>query len=288
MSSLISYHAFGDGVSAGLQPRFFREEDETFSQQAIVAGDTVKITAKLVSLINKPLTISISLYDGTDSIESNWKILSIKPNETLTLGPNQSIDFTMEVRSLKAGIYHLHPVFHIEGIGNGLGIGQTVIVSSEHVTAYDLEVDGQRFNMTYLLDKPHSIDKIWLDKEQNSLFMKISSKELVTKNVTLSIWIPNKVIQNAVYSGDSIQHEPLRLRINGEPSAYEYVLIGEDYSIYSIKIPPSSSLSIQMKGTQVIPEFPVNLMVISAIGLIGALVILRMRFNATHKTHDKV
>ena len=39
----------------------------------------------------------------------------------------------------------------------------------------------------------------------------------------------------------------------------------------------SSRVAEEIIGTQVIPEFPVNLMVIAAIGLMGALIALRLK-----------
>ena len=134
---------------------------------------------------------------------------------------------------------------------------------------YTLDIDGQKFNMTYILKKPYTLDRVWLDKEDKTLFIEISSKQVVTENKTLTITIPPKLIRNIVYQPHSVEY-PLDVTIDGKSAEYEQVSSSEEESIYVVIIPPNSSLSIQMKGTQVIPEFPLILMalVLSFTGLI--------------------
>jgi len=277
ISLLMDFEASGHGVTWGIQSKFFREEDETYSSDRILVDQDLKISGKLVSLSNETLNISIFIFDGTDNVRSNWKILNIMPNGTVALDPNDTVEFAIELKALKEGIYHLHPVFHWDNIGPRMGPGQAIIVFPESITSYDLVVDDQKFNLTYVLHKNYNLDTIELNKSSKSLVINLSAKGIVIEDTVLGIWVPNELIQNVIYREDSIQPNSLELRINGKASEYLYALLAEDYGLYGIRIPPSSFVTVEMTGTQVIPEFPINLIAVTAVGLIGMLIALRLK-----------
>ncbi|MEM2760941.1 MAG: hypothetical protein QXN83_09655 [Nitrososphaerales archaeon] len=268
-----------DESQASLLSGPVREEDEIFSSDHITIGEAVKITGKLVSLTKEKLTISISIFDGTDRTASNWEILNVAPSKAFTLAAGEIKEFSIEVKALREGIYRLQPVFRIADLGDKYGVGQRITVFPGLITDYRLEVDGHKFNITYILHKPYNLDKIWLDKQQKTLFIEISSEEAVKEQKRLSVWIPTKLIQNIVSEQDNFV-QPLELYINGTSTKYaESALITEEYGVYTIGILPATYLTIEMKGTHVIPEFPFNMLSSLVIALIGMLILLRMPTN---------
>ncbi len=156
ISSLLQENiAFGHTFS--LTPAFYllSERDETISSDHIVLGQAIKISGKLVSISNKTMTISMSIFDGRESIKIgsdglNWKVLRIMPNEAFIIKPNETKEFSIELKSLKVGVYHIHPVFKIVGSTDRLGVGQAVTVLPEgEWKVYKVNVKDQVFKIPY-------------------------------------------------------------------------------------------------------------------------------------------
>jgi len=54
--------ASAHGVQAQLQSRFIRIEDETFNRQSLQTGETLTLQGTLVSLVERDLRGSLSIY----------------------------------------------------------------------------------------------------------------------------------------------------------------------------------------------------------------------------------
>jgi len=66
--------------------------------------------------------------------------------------------------------------------------------------------------------------------------------------------------------------------INGKETNFEEISTTSTERTLVIPV-PAGAKEVVIIGTSVIPEFPVNLMAITAIGLIGALIALRLKGN---------
>ena len=60
--SQLLQQAEAHGVQAQLQSRFVRIEDETWNKQSVVTGETVTVTGKLVSLVQRDLRGWLSVF----------------------------------------------------------------------------------------------------------------------------------------------------------------------------------------------------------------------------------
>ncbi len=261
--TLLNNFAYGHEIQT-FKSRELRVDDETFSADKIVVGEVINIKGKLVSLDDISLLITPSVFDGMIyNLEPNWEILEVNPAKSFNLQPSEVKEFEIKARALKPGVYHLHSEFLVYREYSIDGPGNTIVVFPEHITSYELNIDGEKFNITYILDEPYHLDKIWLDKEQKSLFLSVSSEEL-TGIKRLSIWIPTKLIQNVISEeGNNVQ--PLQLMINGKDAQYaEASLLTEEFGRYTLELPPfSKEVSIQLSGTRAIPEFPISLITLA-------------------------
>lgn len=122
--------AHAHGVQAQLQSRFVRILDESFSAQTLHTGDTLTVTGTLQSLVNEPLRAWLSLFSDSVNAGNRWEFLARDPpGNIFNIQPQQTIPYSITVRALEPGIYHVHTQLNIEHIGPGLGPGQTVQVT---------------------------------------------------------------------------------------------------------------------------------------------------------------
>ena len=130
--SLLPNYAEGHGVQAQLQSRFVRIENEQFSDNTLNTGDELTVTGELTSLVNRPLRAWLSLFSESANAGNRWEFLSRDPpGNIFDIPPGATIPYSMTVRALEPGTYHVHTQLNIEHVGPGLGRGQTVNVSGE-------------------------------------------------------------------------------------------------------------------------------------------------------------
>jgi methane/ammonia monooxygenase subunit B len=126
----ITQTAEGHGVQAQLQSRFVRIQDEAFSAQTLNTGDTLTVTGTLQSLVNKPLRAWLSLFSESTNAGNRWEFQSRDPpGNIFDIPPQGTIPYSITVKALEPGVYHVHTQLNIEHVGPGLGPGQTVSVS---------------------------------------------------------------------------------------------------------------------------------------------------------------
>jgi methane/ammonia monooxygenase subunit B len=150
--------AHAHGVQAQLQSRFVRILDESFSAQTVHTGDTVTVTGTLQSLVNTPLRAWLSLFSDSTNAGNRWEFLARDPpGNIFTINPQQSIPYSITVRALEPGSYHVHTQLNIEHIGPGLGPGQTVLVTGPAIlkpvpwgnVAYQVIIIGAGLGITF-------------------------------------------------------------------------------------------------------------------------------------------
>ncbi len=150
--------AHAHGVQAQLQSRFVRILDESFSAQTVHTGDTITVTGTLQSLVNTPLRAWLSLFSDSTNAGNRWEFLARDPpGNIFTINPQQTIPYSITVRALEDGIYHVHTQLNIEHIGPGLGPGQTVQVTGPDIlkpvpwgnVAYQVILIGAGLGVTF-------------------------------------------------------------------------------------------------------------------------------------------
>jgi methane/ammonia monooxygenase subunit B len=126
----VSQTVEGHGVQAQLQSRFVRIQDEAFSAQTLNTGDQLTVTGTLQSLVNKPLRAWLSLFSESTNAGNRWEFMSRDPpGNIFDIPPQGTIPYSITVKALEPGVYHVHTQLNIEHVGPGLGPGQTVSVS---------------------------------------------------------------------------------------------------------------------------------------------------------------
>ena len=108
-------------VQAQLQSRFIRIEDETFSRQSMETGDILTVQGRLVSLVDRDLRGWVSIF--TKSLEDRWELVSSVPPGVFDIAGNSAVPYSVSVRALDGGMYHVHTLLYLETVGPGLGSG---------------------------------------------------------------------------------------------------------------------------------------------------------------------
>ena len=144
--------------TAALQSRFVRISDESFSTQSIHTGDTLTVTGSLQSLVNRPLRAWLSLFSESTNAGNRWEFLSRDPpGNIFDIPAGATIPYSITVKALEPGTYHVHTQLNIEHIGPGLGPGQTVQVSGPAIlkpvpwgnVAYQVILIGAGLGVTF-------------------------------------------------------------------------------------------------------------------------------------------
>jgi methane/ammonia monooxygenase subunit B len=135
--SVISYilpSADAHGVQAQLQSRFVRIDNEQFSDQTLTTGEDLTVTGELTSLVNRPLRAWLSLFSESSNAGNRWEFLARDPpGNIFDIPPGATIPYSITVRALEPGTYHVHTQLNIESVGPGLGRGATVSVTGEAI-----------------------------------------------------------------------------------------------------------------------------------------------------------
>lgn len=135
--SVISYilpSASAHGVQAQLQSRFVRIDNEQFSDQTLNTGEDLTVTGELTSLVNRPLRAWLSLFSESTNAGNRWEFLARDPpGNIFDIPPGATIPYSLTVRALEPGTYHVHTQLNVESVGPGLGRGATVSVAGEPI-----------------------------------------------------------------------------------------------------------------------------------------------------------
>jgi len=122
------------GVQAQLQSRFVRIEDETFNRQSMETGETLCLSGKFVSLVERELRAWNSIFAESTNAGNRWEIISRDPpGNVFDIEGNSEIPYQICAIALEPGVYHVHSQLNIASIGPGLGPGQTVVVSGDYI-----------------------------------------------------------------------------------------------------------------------------------------------------------
>ena len=120
------------GVQAQLQSRFIKIEDETFNRQSLATGETLTMSGKLVSLVERDQRGWVSLFSESTNSGNRWEIMARDPPGVVFQIPGNSITpYKVTAKALEPGVYHVHTQLNVDKVGPGLGPGQTVVVEGD-------------------------------------------------------------------------------------------------------------------------------------------------------------
>ena len=128
--AVVFQSAEGHGVQAQLQSRFVRIDNEQFSDLTLNTGETLTVTGELKSLVNRPLRAWLSLFSESSNAGNRWEFLTRDPpGNIFDIPPGGTVDYSITVKALEPGTYHVHTQLNVEHVGPGLGRGETVNVN---------------------------------------------------------------------------------------------------------------------------------------------------------------
>lgn len=120
-----------DDGEAVIVSRFFRIEDERISTNNVTAGDTIRLSVELTSMVNRDLTITPipiveSNLTGTPRCSDNyfpansdrWRIDATYQDDFI-LPAGETLPFGINITALESGTYRLHPAFAFSTLVNG-------------------------------------------------------------------------------------------------------------------------------------------------------------------------
>ncbi len=122
------------GVQAQLQSRFIKIEDESFSRQSMQTGEELTISGKFVSLVERDLRGWVSIFTESTNAGNRWEIQARSPpGNVFDIDGNSVVEYAVTAKALEPGVYHVHTQLNVANVGPGLGPGQTVVVTGEHI-----------------------------------------------------------------------------------------------------------------------------------------------------------
>jgi methane/ammonia monooxygenase subunit B len=126
--------AEGHGVQAQLQSRFVEITNEQFSDQTLNTGETLTVTGELNSRVNRELRAWLSLFSESANAGNRWEFLSRDPpGNIFDIPAGGTVPYSVTVKALEPGTYHVHTQLNVEHVGPGLGRGQTVVVEGDAI-----------------------------------------------------------------------------------------------------------------------------------------------------------
>jgi methane/ammonia monooxygenase subunit B len=270
IASTLTPSAEGHGVPPALQGKLVTIDDETFSSQTLQTGQEVTVQGRLVSNANTSITAWISFFSESTNEEARWEIVARKPVENIfEIPPMEEIPYELRLRALDPGVYHLHTQVNLKNLGISLAPGQTIFVMGDPINKPVFYVNVLVANIAdeVIVEKIRSSSNItdltFNEKEKRILF-KISG-DLGSRGTTI---VPVSRLLEGPYTVTFDENIITDYETMIEQTTHET----------SIKLTyPEGTHKISIIGTRAIPEFPVNLMVIMTVGLIGVLVVLRVK-----------
>ncbi|MGY5148046.1 MAG: methane monooxygenase/ammonia monooxygenase subunit B [Candidatus Nitrosopumilus sp. bin_7KS] len=130
---------------------FVRITDETFDKSHMQTGETLTIEGKITSNVDKDIPAWMSIFSESSYADNRWEILARDPPTTVfDVVGGSSVDYSITVKALYPGTYHIHSQFNLDKIGPQLGPGQMIVVTGEPIdkpsaftnTAYELILLG--------------------------------------------------------------------------------------------------------------------------------------------------
>ncbi|AJM93101.1 methane monooxygenase/ammonia monooxygenase subunit B [Nitrosopumilus piranensis] len=113
---------------------FVRIEDETFDKHRMQTGETLTVTGIIKSNVDKDLKGWISIFSESHGNSSRWEIMARDPPKTVfDVAGNSFVKYSITVKALEPGTYHIHSQFNISQIGPHYGLGQTVVVEGDPI-----------------------------------------------------------------------------------------------------------------------------------------------------------
>ena len=126
--------AEGHGVQAQLQSRFVEIDNELFSDQTLNTGEQLTVTGELNSRVNRPLRAWLSLFSESANAGNRWEFLARDPpGNIFDIPAGGTVPYSITVKALEPGTYHVHTQLNVEHVGPGLGRGQTVNVDGDPI-----------------------------------------------------------------------------------------------------------------------------------------------------------
>ncbi|MER3407265.1 MAG: ammonia monooxygenase [Nitrososphaera sp.] len=123
-------NANAHGVQAQLQSRFIKIEKEQFSSNTLKTGEELTVSGELKSLVNRDLRGWLSLFSDSTNAGNRWEFLARDPpGNIFDIPAGATVPYSITVKALEPGTYHVHTQLNVEHIGPGLGRGQTVNVT---------------------------------------------------------------------------------------------------------------------------------------------------------------
>jgi len=132
--------AYGHGVPEALQGKLVRIDDETFSPQTVQTGQKITVSGVIVNQVNQSLRTWISLLSQTTE-NNGLQIISTDPANVTEILPSGVVHYTLTIKALKPGLYHVHTQLIIENGEMVLGPGQTIFVQGNAINDTSLNLD---------------------------------------------------------------------------------------------------------------------------------------------------
>ena len=110
----------------------FRITDETFDKYHIQTGEMLTIQGKITNNVEKDIRGWVSVFSESSNSDNRWEVLARDPPKTIfDVKSKSSVDYSITIKALVPGTYHIHTQFSVDKLGFQLGPGQTIVVEGD-------------------------------------------------------------------------------------------------------------------------------------------------------------
>lgn len=249
-------------------------QNEQFSDLTVTTSDHLTMVGQIVSKSYESHRLSMSIFTEPANVGiARWEVLlEDPPAEIFEIGPGRYVDYSITIRPLDPGLFHLHMQLNIIDQNSAiLSRGQTVNVTDNATNAHDLKLNS--FPVKAIGDnivemKIHSssnISDISVNSDMNQILLKASG--------------PNGTRGTTIIPVSKVLTGPYSVFIDGHLSGNAQTILTSQSGEISLTLAyfhGTNPSDIIIQGTRVLPEFGSSIIVgIAAVSIIGIMVTTR-------------
>ncbi len=247
------------------------------SDREVCNAELCHITITRDGFIPKMLTVKIgstvvwtNLDDGRHTVTSGSPGEVTAPLKSFLLEKGDTYEFTFEYAGFYKGSYKYFD--QVTQTMRGEIIVEPApeeIKSTSEVKTMKIDFSNPNSGVKKARLSNGNIMSMDIDPDLNSLIIGVQTVDV---NGKLTITLDRKLIDAKTNGND----DHFVVLVDGKEGFYEETSSTPTERTLEIVVPRETK-QLEIAGTQVVPEFPVNLMIMTTLGLIGALIALRVK-----------
>jgi len=153
MTLIITTNVYGHGIGMWYQKgeMVVRIVDYGINRQTLPVGSELDIQGRLVGIAEESTIKSISVLIETDNMCGQFAHILNEPATPIKIKQGEEIPFRMKIVPTHHGVFHIHPMIDIDGLGESTIEGYTIIVLTNEEKIEGTPIHCHREYLPYLV-----------------------------------------------------------------------------------------------------------------------------------------